>query len=42
MMDIPDIIFHLTFLKNMNLALGYGEFEGVPLKATSSAGDMKF
>ncbi|KAL6722077.1 Protein arg-6, mitochondrial [Lecanora helva] len=29
-------------LQNMNLALGYAEFEGIPLKESSSGGEMKF
>lgn len=35
-----DII--LTEKQNMNLALGFAEFEGIPLKETDSGGDMKF
>ena len=29
-------------LQNMNLAMGFAEFEGIPLKETSSGGAMKF
>ena len=46
----PSFPFRFEFLEvilmlgmqNMNLALGYAEFEGIPLKESSSGGEMKF
>ena len=29
-------------LQNINLAMGYAEFEGIPLKERGSGGDMSF
>lgn len=40
----PQPLFYdiLTRGQNMNLALGFAEFEGIPLKEKDSGGEMKF